>query len=301
MQKTYEILHEASAQIESLMNVTFDSISLGRPETLDEAINNTKIISKLSPLMGNLIEFKVCNYLNETGTHSDLGYWERQDPSFPDTIFQSQYVKPNPGIEIKAWYPLSTEITARFKDSQDHFLEDQINVALICWMPEFIVYGKPMIIGSVVISAKSVAEARDNHYSNPPDYLIVEPGDTSDRTLNLQQTNTNGYKFQGTNSDFEKACDVYNKWLQEGYERNYSTDKAYQLMVEELMSRFKYRLDTNFAKIDRIRHNDIENFKSRILNTIIHGESIVYWSRLLSRGSVDDIKRKLSSTLGIEY
>lgn len=173
MQTTHEILEAASLQIESLKGVKFDAIRLGQPATLDEAINHTKIVSKLSPMMGNLIEFNVCNYLNNTGHFSGIGNWKRQDPGFPDTIFESETIKPTPGIEIKAWFPLSTEITARFKDSQDHFLENQTNVALICWIPEFIIYGDPIIIDSVVISAKSVAEARDHHYSNPPDYLIV--------------------------------------------------------------------------------------------------------------------------------
>ena len=39
-------------------------------------------------------------------------------PGFPDTIFIGPNVTPSPGFEIKAWFPLATEITARFKDSQ---------------------------------------------------------------------------------------------------------------------------------------------------------------------------------------
>ncbi len=44
------------------------------------------------------------------------------------------------------------------------------------------------------IRKRSIAEARDQHYHKPPDYLVVEPEDTSRRTKNLRQTNTNGYK-----------------------------------------------------------------------------------------------------------
>ena len=46
--------------------------------------------------------------------------------------------------------------------------------------------------------AQGVAQARDKHYHKPPGYLVIEPEDTSLRTINLQQTNTSGYKFQGT-------------------------------------------------------------------------------------------------------
>ena len=46
-----------------------------------------------------------------------IGEWIRQDPGFPDALFKSSIIQPNPGIEIKAWFPFATEITARFKDS----------------------------------------------------------------------------------------------------------------------------------------------------------------------------------------
>ena len=60
-----------------------------------------KFISKLSPLLGNMIEFSTVDLLNEHDWN-DLGTWVRQDPGFPDALFQSETVVPNPGIEIKA-------------------------------------------------------------------------------------------------------------------------------------------------------------------------------------------------------
>ncbi|WP_218584393.1 hypothetical protein, partial [Pseudomonas sp. FSL R10-2245] len=83
-----------------------------------------------------------------------------------------------------------TEITGRFKDSQNHFLDDHTYLALIAWLPEFVIFGRPRIIGVSVASGASVASARDSHYHNPPDYLVLEPQDTKARTKNLQQTNT---------------------------------------------------------------------------------------------------------------
>jgi hypothetical protein len=115
-------------------------------------------------------------------------------------------------IEIKTWFPLATEITARFKDSIKFFNEEQTNVALVAWLPEYIIYGKPRLIGVWVGSAKSLAEARDNHYHNPPDYLVFEPEDTSSRTSNLQQTNNNGYKFQGSSEEFMLAESEVQGW-----------------------------------------------------------------------------------------
>lgn len=168
------------------------------------AVHLAKVISKLSPLLGNLIEFNTVELLNARDEFRAYGRWVRQDPGFPDTIFQGS-IQPTPGFEIKAWCPLATEITARFKDSQNHFVAGNIFVALLAWMPEYVIYGKLRILAVCVIEGGSVAHARDTHYHNPPDYLVIEPEDTSARTRNLQQTNTSGYKWQGTSEEFAEA------------------------------------------------------------------------------------------------
>jgi hypothetical protein len=69
-----------------------------------------KVISKLSPLLGNLIEFNTVEFLNKQKAFSPFGKWKRQDPGFPDTIFSGS-IQPTPGLEIKAWFPLATEIS----------------------------------------------------------------------------------------------------------------------------------------------------------------------------------------------
>jgi len=254
------------------------------------------VISKLSPLVGNLIEFNTCDYLNGQDVFAEFGQWKRQDPGFPDTIFEG-VITPTPGFEIKAWFPLATEITARFKDSQNHFLDDQTYVAILAWLPEFLIFGKPKIIGLVVVSGSSVAKARDDHYHNPPDYIVLEPEDTTDRTSNLQQTNTNGYKFQGTEEQFVEAQKLVESWGPNG--KKYLPTPEYQLKLRELLARYPYRLDTNFAKMDRIVHDEIESFKSAIYNTEFHGKTIREWNRLLSRGSENEIKQELSTHFGI--
>lgn len=98
--------------------------SLSKPLSVDEAVNLSKIISKLSPLIGNLIEFRVAEYLNEQDPFKSSGRWRRQDPGFPDTVFEGG-VSPRPGFEIKAWFPLATEITARFRESQNNLATTQ--------------------------------------------------------------------------------------------------------------------------------------------------------------------------------
>lgn len=293
---TQQVIDLAANYLKGLAGHEFDVLEVAKPVSPEAAVNLAKIISKLSPLVGNLIEFNSCEYLNDQKGFASFGKWHRQDPGFPDTIFTGA-ITPTPGLEIKAWFPLATEITARFKDSQNHFAEDQTYVAMLAWLPEFLIFGKPKIVDIVVVSGRSVAKARDDHYHNPPDYLVIEPGDTTARTSNLQQTNTNGYKFQGTQKQFQEAQALVRQWGPGG--EAYLPSSAYQERLRELLNRFPYRLDTNFAKMDRIVHVEIEKFKTRIYGTSFHGQTIGAWNRLLSRGTEESIRKELAERFDI--
>lgn len=293
---TAQVIALASRHLLGLRGHEFDVVDVSKPVSPAAAINLAKIISKLSPLVGNLIEFNTCEYLNQFPEFDGWGHWYRQDPGFPDTVFQG-HVLPTPGFEIKAWFPLATEITARFKDSQDHFRADNTYVAMLAWLPQFLIFGKPHVVDIVVVSGGSVAKSRDDHYHNPPDYLVLEPRDTSGRTINLQQTNTAGYKFQGTLAQFQQAQAMVASWGPQG--RQYWTDPNYQDLLAQLMARFPYRLDTNFAKMDRIVHPEIEAFKRRTYGTVMHGRTIGEWNRLLSRGGEEAVALALADAFGI--
>lgn len=277
--ETYKrILQEGEKHLSSLDNHIFDVLDVRQPTSAQAVINLSTTISKLSPLVGNLIEFAICDFLNNQSNHKHLGAWYRQDPGFPDTIFRGD-ISPNPGFEIKAWFPLSTEITARFKDSQKYFSQDQTYVALIAWLPEFIIFGRPAIIGTTSISAASIAYYRDNHYNKPPYYIVLEPEDTTSRTSNLQQTNMNGFKFQGNQAELEGALIDVEAWGLDGVP--YNSSREYQDLLQSLVKKYRYRLDTNFAKIDRIRHPEIDKFKTKVMNTIIHGRTISEWQKII--------------------
>lgn len=269
------ILLKASKEIEGLKGQALDVLDIKKPHNASYARHLAKVISKISPLIGNMLEFSIVEKLNEADWEG-LGKWVRQDPGFPDTIFQGP-LDPKPGIEIKTWFPLATEITARFKDSILHFEKDQTNVAVVAWLPECLIYGKPKVIDVWIGSAKSLALARDRHYHRPPDYLVFEPEDTSLRTINLRQTNTNGYKFQGSTKLLKKAANEVRRWGKRA--SVFSPTPGYQKKVRGLLGKYPYRLDTNFAKIDRIAHPDLEKFKARVLATKIDGKTILQWTR----------------------
>lgn len=289
-----DILLIAKQKLTELDNHLIDVLDIKKPPSLAYAKNLAKVISKLSPLLGNMIEFSTIDLLNKHDWKKQ-GKWIRQDPGFPDALFQSETITPNPGIEIKAWFPFATEITARFRDSITIFKDNNIDMALIAWLPENVIWGKPKIIDVFVTSGKSVAEARDLHYHNPPDYLVFEPENTLGRTANLQQTNTNGYKLQHDKCNINDAIAVVNSWGKNG--KKYSVSPKYQRLLRTLYGQFVYRPDTNYAKIDRIEHKGIEEFKTKVLETIFHGKTIGQWSAILTSKNDEILETALKSIL----
>lgn len=298
---TQKVLATAQQHLTTLTGHVFDILSVSKPVTPAAAVNLAKIVSKLSPLVANLIEFNTCEFLNDKPEFKKHGFWRRQDPGFPDIVFDG--VTPIPGFEIKAWFPLATEITARFKDSQNHFLQDNTHVAVIAWLPEFLIYGRPKIVGVFTASGASVAKARDAHYHNPPDYLVLEPENTSARTRNLQQTNTNGYKWQGRtdvaeeNANKAAALALVRSWGADAIQ--YKSTPDYQAKLHELIGRFKYRMDTNFAKMDRIGHTELDVFAQQIYATEFAGKTVGQWNRLLSGDNNEAIADALTAQFDI--
>jgi hypothetical protein len=291
---TQEVIDAGAKHLHELNGFVFDVLSVSKPASTAAALNLAKIISKLSPLVGNLIEFNTVEFLNQKKEFLEHGKWVRQDPGFPDTVFQGN-VSPTPGFEIKAWFPLATEITARFKDSQNHFTNDNTYVAMLAWLPEHLIFGRPQILSVCVVSAKSVAKARDLHYHNPPDYIVLEPENTTYRTSNLQQTNTSGHKFQGTPTQFTEAKQIMAEWGLDGAE--YKPTPEYQAILRTLIAKYPYRLDTNFAKMDRIVHEKIEEFKTSVLKMQVHGLTVQQWGRILASEKDDLIVEALKNHL----
>ena len=270
-------MDRAKQVLRGLAGESVDAIEV-KSLSSEEAPFLGQVVSKLSPMIGNLLEARLIQVLDE-GAHPDL-HWRRQDPDFPDAaLFDKLGRALGAGFEVKAWYALSTELTGRFRESQNLLAARDVHVVVIAWVMSHIVYGTPQILDVLIVPAKQVAAARDAHYHRPPDYLILEPGDTSARTRNLQQTNVAGYKWQETTAG--KVADAQK--LMRGYARkpNAPHSPVEQEMAKALISAFNYRLDTNFAKIDRIDDEDIEAFKSKVLAMTAHGRTMKDWAKLL--------------------
>ena len=269
-----EALEIATEAVLRLRGHTLDILTITKPRDLQAAIDLSKVVSKLSPIVGNTIEHTTALYLNTTHSWPHDCRWIRQDPGFPDIVLAGMPF-PQPGMEVKALFPLSTEITARFRDSQQLLREYNIKVVVVCWLPEFVIAGKPKIIDVFVCNAIDIASARDTHYHNPPNYVVMEPEDTSLRTQNLQQKNCNGMRFQGDAIQLQEARNLVNSWGDDGLV--YKAEPSYQTLLRDLTNRFPYRLDTNFAKIDRIALPSLEAFKLRVLKTVYAGRTVQDW------------------------
>lgn len=246
------------------------------------------IVSKLSPIIGNLFEKRIVELLDDEAEH---GYrWVRQDPGFPDALLVDDLGESTQtGFEVKAWYAMSTELTGRFRESVNLLAPRNVHLVVVSWAMSEVVFGSPTVLGTVTIRGVEVAKSRDSHYHQPPTYLIVEPGDTTARTVNLQQTNVNGYRLQETDpSRIEAALEQVLARTTDASAPPHSAEA--QTLVDDLMNTYRYRLDTNFAKIDRVDNIDIERFKAQILASDFRGKAVREWVRVLG-----DLSREIGS------
>lgn len=69
--------------------------------------------------------------------------------------------------------------------------------------------------------------------------------------------------------------------------------------MRTLLARFPYRLDTNFAKMDRIVHPAIEDFKTRVTAAHVNGMTLSEWTIILTSDKNDEIERALRANLAI--
>lgn len=238
------------------------------------------IVSKLSPIIGNLLERQIIELLAEEP--ADGMSWVRQDPDFPDALLVDEDGKSTQaGYEVKAWYTMSTELTGRFRESVRLLEKRNIRIVVVAWRLSHIVHGTPEVVGVLTVDALSVANKRDEHYHRPPGYLCVEPEDTTARTRNLQQTNVGGFKWQS--ADGEKLKEAARLVEASEFSDLAASTIGAQTLATELRNRYPYRLDTNFAKIDRIDHPEIEEFKTRMLALDARGRTIAEWTKLLKQ------------------
>lgn len=279
-----DLLATADAALTRLRGRTMDAVRLHCPSPADAHLF-ALIVSKLSPLLGNIFESEVVRTLNAEARPAGWS-WMRQDPGFPDVVLAKGAERSGPGIEIKAWYVHSTEITGRFKESVRLLQKRDVHVAVIAWTMSDVLHGQPYVLDVGLFPALDIAVQRDVKYHKPPLYLCREPEDTTMRTANLQQSNVNGFRLQGSPAE-QAAAGVFARSKLSDFSSPAHTP-VNQSASAELMSRFPYRLDTNFAKLDRIEYGPLERFKERMLATRLQERlSVLEWTSVLRQLASD--------------
>jgi hypothetical protein len=289
-----DYLDAAVAAIKDLPGREYDILELRKPDSVEVAVEVAQTINKISPIVGNTIEFGVAEYLNKQMDLPDGVYWRRQDPEFPDVILDG-LSNATPGIEIKAWYPLSTEMTGRFRESQRHMQDGLTRLAVLAWLPEFVIYGEPTVIDVFVDDALKVAQSRDDKYHEPPDYLVIEPEDTSNRTRNLQQSNVRGHKIQ--ENDPEVIQEAEQMVADLSLDANsYDPSFDYHRRLKRLYSAFSYRQESNFAKLSRLGYGPLDRFEKNTMDMIYKGRSVKDWRSKTKDGDRDAVQELLNQS-----
>ncbi len=73
MPDTWDILASASLRLQGLAGYFFDVLTITKPISPEAAVNLSKIVSKLSPLLGNLIEFNTVKFFERPAGVSQVG------------------------------------------------------------------------------------------------------------------------------------------------------------------------------------------------------------------------------------
>jgi len=70
---TEEVIKLVGEKLKTLPGNEFDLLTISQPISSDAAVNLAKVISKLYPLLGNLIEFNITEFLNAQNEFQKFG------------------------------------------------------------------------------------------------------------------------------------------------------------------------------------------------------------------------------------
>lgn len=258
--------------LSDLQGKKLEAVCLGPPKSIDHAAMLGRIIGKLSPLVSDLLEYEFAAHLNAASVCPPGTRWVKQDPGFPDLALDTGEAR-RAGIEIKTWFPLGTEVTGRFRESQTSLAASETLLMVVAWVPEFLLHGRPLTLRIWVDEAINVARVRDSKYHRPPQYIVIEPESASQRENTHHQSHAAGYFFRGSQAELADAKAEIESW---GSSLDFSS-AAYQANLWELTRKHPYVLDTNFAKFDRIEHKPLQDFKAEVLAMPLHGRTIGEW------------------------
>lgn len=275
-----DVIETSRSTLLSLVGTKLDAVAVNSLDPSEAPLLGANV-SKLSPLTSTLLEHRTVRDL-AAATEGGRFEIERQDPGFPDAGVFLDGQPTGHGLEIKAYNVLATEITARFRASQLALQGRNIHVVLICWVMDKVIHGQPQILDVQFVDAMSVAQVRDAHYNRPPRYLVSPPDDNEGRIASMLLRNVEGHVMQPSNTtEALERVRVIQEALLAKADLNLPHHEVTAELTRHLRSSLNYRLDTNFAKIDRIDHPDVEAAKERNLAKVHLGRTFSAWQQVL--------------------
>lgn len=289
-----EVIEKSRETTKGLIDTKLDAITIKSVDPAEAPLLGANV-SKLSPMTSTLLEHRVVLDLAKA-TDGGRFQIERQDPGFPDAGVFLDGLPTGHGLELKAHNVLSTEITGRFRASQLALEGKLIYVVIIAWVMDKIIHGQPLILDVAYVDAMSIAKRRDAHYNKPPKYLVSPPDDNEGRIASMLLRNVEGHVLQPSNTEADLArVKVIQDALMEKADLGVPHDQHTAELTKHLRQNLNYRLDTNFAKIDRIRHDDVEEFKTRNLDREYLGRTFREWRQILRDLKSDDVEVRKSA------
>ena len=259
-------------------NRTLEVINVGKPANVQLACE----------WFAHFPEFAVlCNRLVESVVVDDLcacGGWKREKRRSNVLYFDSPDIRPAPRVIVKAWQSFPVERPTRFSESGGLFEEDNVSLINVGWALEHMIWGRIRVLNVVDVSARDMTEARNRHYYNPPVYVVCEEESGRFSSMITDAKQTRGYKFIGSEEQLRQAAELAARLELE--KDNYCCGRSYQTKLYQLLGRFPYREDKEYAIIDLIEQKDVAEARREALDTVLDGASVREFAALT--GSADD-------------
>jgi hypothetical protein len=259
---------------------TLEAISVGKPANVQLAGEWFAHFPEFAVLCNRLVESVVADGLSCFGG----GVWKREKQRSNVLYFDSPEAKPTPRVIVKAWQSFPVERPTRFSESGGLFEEDNVSLINVGWALEHMIWGRIRILNVVDVSAKAMTEARNRHYYNPPVYVVCEEESERFSSTITDAKQTRGYKFIGGEEQLRQAAELAARL---GLAKdNYCCGRSYQTKLYQLLGRFPYREDKDYAVIDLIEQQDVAGARKEALDTVLDGASVREFALLT--GCADD-------------
>jgi hypothetical protein len=245
-------------QIASLLQ---DVLTVKKPSYISE-IEWSKIVSKQSSFLSNIVEHALADLLNRTCSDvaKEKFSWTRAtENTFPDIKLLDKLTQTDTGlgIEVKVVSRNADEASSRYLHASQTLVEGNVFVAILAWKWDD---QKPVIFDSFIEDAKALAKERDHHHHCPPKNLVLQPN-TCAKGTNLKQSIVKYQVWDSSQpgSDLVKAEEMVARWKEECGSQQVCPSEQMELVCQ-LQSMFKYRNDNNIGKLQRIPHSPLKKW-----------------------------------------